>query len=416
MMETNRRTNLQKSDRLYLDHNATTAPSPDVIAGLGPVLSQSWGNPSSIHWAGQIAKQILRQSREQIARGLGASPLEIVFTSGGSESNSLVFHSIESGFLSGKFGLRNQILVSRVEHPSVIKSAQRLQQAGIQVDWIDVDLNGQINLEKLSQQLSDRSILISVQLANNEFGSIFPIKEVARMAKRLGVLVHTDAVQGLGKLTVNLKDLDVDYASFSGHKFYALKGSGFLFVKKGSPLEPMILGGGQERRRRGGTENTLGIWAMGTMIKEVCDQEKLSTKAMSMAALREHLETRIMNEISGVQVTAAKSLRLPNTSNMVIDSVDGETLLMSLDLKGIAVSTGAACSSGNPEPSPALLAIGLTRDQAQSSLRVSLGWWTTKNEIDDFVDSLAAVVAHLRNLSRLDQDRSKRREAESNVN
>lgn len=373
---------------VYLDHNATTPLSEDLKPKIAEWLN-SWGNPSSIHFAGRGPKVLLREARQNIARLLGVDALEIIFTSGGSEANNLAFKGLLDTPLDG----RDQLIISAVEHPSVFKTAESLRARGFRVDCVRVNRDGELDLDHLDELLSERTALVSIMYANNETGHLMPIKRVVEAAHRRGVLVHCDAVQALGKMPLNLPELGVDLASFSGHKFYALKGSGVLFARKGLRLNSLIHGGGQERGRRAGTENVLAAASMGFMCGRA---EDIWPQAQRLKRLRDHMETRILNEISGCQVTGAKGLRLPNTSNMLIEGVDGETLLMNLDVRGYAVSTGAACSSGNPEPSPVLLAMGLSRAEAQSSLRVSLGWGNQDEDIDAFVDQLKQVVTRLR--------------------
>lgn len=384
----------------YFDHNATTPVCSDVLEAI-PELAQAWGNPSSIHWSGRQPKNILRDARKAVAEAVGASsPLEIIFTSGGSEANNTVLKGLfdyyqTAQFLTPEQRRRTHFMSSTVEHPSIMKAMAHLQALGARVDFIPVNRRGEIDLDFYQEHLSDETALVSVMFANNETGTLFPIKKMAEMAHAKGALFHTDAVQAFGKVPVDLKDLNVDFASFSGHKFYSVKGSGVLYSKKGSYLSSLIHGGGQERHRRGGTENTLAIGCLGVAAKR---SSLVAEKGASIARLRDHMEQRILSEISEVTVTAAETLRLPNTSSLILKGVDGETMLMSLDIKGYAVSTGAACSSGNPEPSPVLLAMGLTRDEAQNSLRVSLGWGTTLEEVNGFVDTLKTVVIRLRSL------------------
>lgn len=378
--------------QIYFDHNATTPVSTKVLTRLPEALA-FWGNPSSIHWAGQQVKTLLRTSRQSIALGLGISPLELIFTAGGSESNNTV---IKGAYHHFKNSERNEYITTEIEHPSVIKAFQWLQSEGAVVHFLKVDREGQIDLEQYKKVLSSRTALVSVMAANNETGVLLPISDMVKMAHEVGALFHSDCVQMFGKLALNLKELDLDFASISAHKFYALKGAGVLYSKKGNQVLPLIHGGGQERHRRGGTENTPGIYALGVMAGEL---SKVSEMAEEVSALRNHLEKRILNEISNVSVTHAKAPRLPNTSSLILTGVDGETLLMSLDVKGFAVSTGAACSSGSPEPSPVLLAIGLKAQEAQNSLRVSLGWESTLEEVDEFVDVLKATVERLRELN-----------------
>lgn len=383
----------------YFDHNATTPVCQEVMDGL-PHLAEVWGNPSSIHWAGRQPKNVLRETRKAVAEIVGANPLEIVFTSGGSEANNTVIKGVFEYYQTSEFASleqknRNHFMCSSVEHPSVIKTMMHLKTLGADVDFIPVSRAGIIDLEFYKNRLTEKTALVSVMMANNETGTLFPVKEMAAMAHRKGVLFHTDAVQALGKIPVNLHDAGVDFASFSGHKFYSLKGAGFLYSKRGSHFVSLIHGGGQERHRRGGTENILGIGCLEIVAKKA---HLISSQMERLANLRDEMESLILKDIPEVTITASETPRLANTSSLVLKGVDGETMLMSLDIKGYAVSTGAACSSGNPEPSPVLLAMGLSRQEAQNSLRVSLGWETTREEVVSFVEVLKSVVLRLRSL------------------
>lgn len=378
---------------IYLDHNATTRPAPEVRAGVLEWM-ENWGNPSSIHQLGRGPKALMRWSRQQISKAIGADSLELVFTSSGSEANNLAlkgafFKAIKSG--------KNHLLVSRVEHPSIIKTAQWLETQGAIVEWISVSREGRIDLELYKKQLRPTTALVSCMLANNETGTLFPIREMAQAAHQVGALFHTDAVQALGKQPVHIDELGVDLASFSGHKFYALKGAGFLYIRRGVVLDSLIHGGGQERGRRAGTENLLAIASLASVCSRLT---QINQKVESMRALRDGMEAKILNLIRNVSVTAMESDRLTNTSSLVIQGVDGESLLMNLDMEGFCVSTGAACSSGSQEPSPALRAMGLTREEAQNSLRVSIGWDTTQEDLDLFVEKLSVVVARIRSVQQ----------------
>lgn len=389
----------------YFDHNATTPVSREVQEAL-PEIASSWGNPSSIHWGGRQPKNILRDARKAVADSIKAHPLEIVFTSGGSESNNTVLRGLfeyyqTAPFVSPQQRGRLHYMCSAVEHPSMMKTMEHLKALGAEVDFIPVNRQGELDMEFFESRLSSRTALVSVMAANNETGTLFPIKEIAKKAHAAGALFHTDAVQMFGKLPLDVKDLDVDFASFSGHKFYSVKGTGVLYIKKGGNLSSLIQGGAQERHRRGGTENTLGIGALGVAVRRM---SQVPEKAQELAALRDYMEARIMNEISEVTRTASETARLPNTSSLILKGVDGETMLMSLDILGYAVSTGAACSSGNPEPSPVLLAMGLSRAEAQNSLRLSLGWETTRDQVDGFIEALKNVVQRLRTLNEGEGD------------
>lgn len=393
------------NNRVYLDHNATTPIADGVRSHVSEWLTFD-GNPSSIHQDGRGPKALMRDSRASVARMIGCDPLELVFTSGGSEANNLALKGVFEGLkksreLRGE-PARNRILLSNVEHPSVRRTAEYMAERWkVEIDFIPVKRSGRIDLDAYARLLDEKTALVSVMYANNETGNLFPVREMAEMAHAHGALFHSDCVQALGKIDLNVRDLGVDLASFSGHKFYALKGCGFLYAKRGVPLESLIHGGGQERHRRGGTENVLAIASLGFMCKL---KDEVATRSHEMRRLRDLFEQRVLSEIPGVSVTGGESPRLPNTSSLVIPGVDGETLLMNLDMRGFSVSTGAACSSGSPEPSPVLLAMGLKRSEAQSSLRVGLGWGTTEADIHSFVDTLGEVVAHLRQFDRMERE------------
>lgn len=382
------------NEHVYLDYNATT-PVCEIVKEHVVTWLESWGNPSSIHWHGRGPKNLLRDSRTRIARMIGAeSPLEVVFTSGGSESNSLAINGVFEAMRRTR-NRRNIYIRGAVEHPSVVKAFNAIEEKGAIVKVIPVSRAGEIDLDTYREYLTDEVALVSVMFANNETGAIFPIKKMAKLAHDVGALFHTDGVQGLGKSLLKAEHLDVDLASFSAHKFYSLKGCGVLYVKRGTNLDPQIFGGGQERGRRGGTENLLGIAAFAATDGLLKHLDEYNEKAQS---LRIYLEEKVTKEIPNVEIVARDVKRLPNTSCFILDRVSGETLLMNLDLKGFSVSTGSACSSGNPEPSAGLLAMGLKHSEAQSTLRVSLGWKTSKNEIDRFVSTLIQVANRLRQI------------------
>ncbi|MCB0413079.1 MAG: cysteine desulfurase [Bdellovibrionales bacterium] len=388
-----------ESSRVYFDHNATTPVLRSIIENSSEWLTQ-WGNPSSIHWSGRGPKKIIREARKKIAQKLNCSPLELIFTSGGSESNNTVIKGVYESFeqkmrWSPGDEHRNEYITTGVEHPSVRKVFEYLKSKGKTVHFIPVDREGVVDLQNYQQVLSPRTALVSVMYANNETGHVFPVKEMARMAREAGALFHTDGVQALGKTRIDLKEWDVDFASFSGHKFYSLKGCGLIYSKTGNILHGLIQGGGQERGRRAGTENTLAIAALGDAIDHLNDEPLYSAQVQE---LRNSIESQVLERISGVKIIGQGTNRIGNTSNLIIAGVDGETLLMNLDLQGFSVSTGAACSSGNPEPSPVLLAMGFKREEAQSSLRISLGWQNTQGEVNEFVEKLEKVVNKLRSL------------------
>ncbi len=381
---------------IYLDNNATTPPHPRVQSKVLDWI-KLWGNPSSIHGHGRGPKNLLRESRRKVAEMIKAPhPLEVIFTSCGSESNNLVVRGVFDHFQK-QDPQRNVLICSAVEHPSVIKSMQALIPRDAEVKIISVNRAGELDLAGLEKMLDERVALVSVMAASNESGVIFPIKKIAKLCRDRGVLFHTDAVQALGKIPLGVSHWDVDFASFAAHKVYALRGCGVLYSRRGSPLEAQISGGGQERSRRCGTENLLAIAALAEMSEEFVT---IDEKRERMELLRNHLENRIVSEITDIKIIAQKAKRLPNTSCLIVEGVSGETLLMNLDLKNFSVSTGSACSAGNPEPSAALLAMGISRAEAQSSLRLSLGWHNTLEEINLFVDQLKEIVERLRRINR----------------
>ena len=382
---------------VYLDHNATTPVHDFIQANVGSAI-QNWGNPSSIHRVGQAAKNIMREARNQLAISISAQPLEIVFTSGASESNTTVIRTFVDLILQGKLKEKCEIITTQIEHPSVLKALKWAEEKGVKVTYVNVDRDGNFDWELFKKNLTQKTALVSVMHVNNETGLILPIAEISKLAKEFGAYVHSDCVQAFGKIKLNITELGLDYASFSAHKIYGLKGVGALFVKKGSPLVPLIFGGSQERQRRGGTENLIGIWSFGEAVKII--HQDINEHIYRIKELRDYFEEKVKQEISETFVTHEKADRICNTSSLIITDVDGETMLVSLDLKGYAVSTGAACSSGNPEPSPVLLAIGLSRQEAQNSLRVSLGLTTTKEQIDKFIEILKETVERVRKLNK----------------
>lgn len=378
---------------IYFDHNATT-PIASFIKEALPELLDQWGNAGSIHFTGRGPKAILRETRQKLSELLGCHPLELVFTSGGSESNNYALQGMADWC---KRQGRTHLLISSVEHPSIIKTAEYLQTQGFHVDYIPVNRKGEIDLQFIQNHLSEKTGLVSVMLANNETGNIFPVGKIRKMAHAVGAYMHSDGVQALGKMPFNIEALGVDLMTFSAHKFYSLKGTGLLFVKRGTPIENLIWGGAQERFRRAGTENILSIAALGLMAST---KDSLLKLCNDTRLLRDEMESLIVKEIDGVTITGNGVERVCGSSSLILDGVDGETLLMNLDIKGFSVSTGAACSSGNPEPSPVLLAMGLTRQEAQHSLRLSLGWGNTREEVLKFVETLKEVVVRIRGLEK----------------
>lgn len=380
---------------VYLDHNATTPVHPEVIERL-PQWAQFSGNPSSVHKASREPKAMIRETRKVLAEYFHVHPLELIFTAGGSESNNL---AIKGLYFSQE---KNHYITTTVEHPSVMKAFEFLESRGATVDYIPVDSDGNLDLDFYKSKLSDKTALVSVMFANNETGTIHPIKYMCALAHEKGAKFHTDAVQALGKIDVNLQDLGVDLASFSAHKFYSLKGTGVLFQKRGVHLEALVSGGGQERGRRAGTENTLSIAALGYMISK---KDQITEQNIRIKNLRDNMEKEILKSIPQVRIVQNEN-RLPNTSSLFFDGVDGETLLMNLDMHGICVSTGAACSSGSQEPSTVLRAMGFTRKEAQSSLRISLGWENNAEQIEYFIEVLKKVIERVRQFNNASEDKA----------
>jgi len=383
--------------RIFLDHNATTFPSDGVKEAFK--IFEDWGNPSSIHGSGRRARSKILQAKRQIADILNIQPGELTFTSGGSESNNIVIRGLLHRLKERK---KSHIITSVSEHPSVYKTLSRINEVDpeITVHFCPVDKDKGLDFDFIEETLKKYPVgLVSIMKANNETGEVFDIKRVKKLIDENSngekIYLHSDMVQTLGKLEFNLKNLGVDFASFSSHKFYSLQGSGLLYHSKGSGFEPQITGGGQERGRRAGTENLLSIHAFGVQLNSLCETNINIDK---IAMLRDHMESKLSKSIEGITFMAQDRERLSNTSMMLIDGVHGETLLMNLDLLGFEVSTGAACSSGNPEPSPVLIAMGLKASEASQSLRVSLGWGTTQEEIDSFIENLIKVVHKIRSL------------------
>jgi cysteine desulfurase len=370
--------------RHYFDHNATTPVSAEVLEALLPALTEVYGNASSVHHFGQMARKKLDQSRASVARFLCANPEEIVFTSGGTESDNLALLSAGSG---------GHAIASSVEHPAVLASAEQLTS----LTKIPVDTRGVIDPQDVRRAVRPGTRIISVMHANNETGVIQPIEEIARIGAEAGIVVHVDGVQAAGRIPVAVKQLGVTMYTISGHKLYAPKGIGALYVRKGTTLPPVMHGGKHERGRRGGTENVAGAVALGRAVEWMMEHGE--RESARVAALRDRLEHAVLDQIRDTHVNGAGADRVGNTTNIRFDGIDSDALLIALDLKGFAVSSGAACSSGSTEPSHVLLAMGLSREQARSSIRFSLGRSNTIEQVDALVEALVECVAHLRKLS-----------------
>jgi cysteine desulfurase len=378
---------------VYLDFNATTPLSPAVLEAMLPFLREEFGNPSSIHSYGQRAKAALYDAREQVARLVNAGPNEVVFTSGGTESDNLAVQ----GVLAAAEGQRRHLVTSSVEHHAVLHTMKAVAKKGGEVTFLPVDRAGRVDPADLSRLLEARgseTLLVSVMHANNETGVVQPIAELAAMARRAGAYFHTDAVQSAGKLPLDVEALGIDLLSLSGHKLYGPKGTGALYVRRGVKFRRAFHGGGQERGRRPGTENLPGLVGLGRAAELALKEH--AAYASRVGSLRDRLESEVLARIPGTRVNGADAFRTPNTVNFSFDQVEGETLVMALDLKGYAVSTGAACSSGSVEPSHVLIAMHLPPNEVQGSIRVSLGITTTEEEVAEFIEALAEAVAAVR--------------------
>ncbi len=383
--------------KIYLDHNATTPLHPDVLEVMLPVMREFFGNPSSIHSEGRKARVFLDEAREKVADLINASPGEIIFTSGGTESNNIAL----LGVALGKKKKEGRIITCDIEHPSILNPCKQLEQLGFQIDRLPVNPQGRIDLERLQATIQDSTVLISLQHANSEVGTLQDIETIGEMARGKSIYFHTDAVQSVGKVPVDVKKLPVDFLSISSHKLNGPKGVGALFMKRGlAPLFSTISGGNQEKKRRGGTENVAGIVGFG----KACELAKtrLKTGGMdSLADLRDYFYQRIEASVPGVELLGDKQFRLPNTLNLSIDGANGEALLIGLDVEGISVSTGSACSSGSSLPSHVLTAMQVPERRINSSLRFSLAASNTRGEVNVVAQTLARLVALNRKTSTI---------------
>jgi cysteine desulfurase len=382
--------------RVYVDYNATTPVEPEVLDAMLPYFSGEFGNASSIHTFGQKARAAVEAAREQVAALVGARPQEIFFTSGGTESDNHAIFGIVGSSVNGTQS-RPHVITSFTEHEAVLNACQALEKQGVDVTYLHVDQDGLIDLEDLRAAIRKETVLITIMHANNELGTVQPLEEIGGIAKDADVYFHTDAVQSAGKIPIDVNQFQLDLLSLSGHKLYAPKGIGALYVRGGTRLKQLLYGGHHQRGMRPGTENVAGIVGFGKAAEMA--RRALANDAKRLSALRDQLEHGLLHRVPHSRINGGRAPRTPNTANLVFPGVEGEALLIALDLKGLACSTGAACSSGAVEPSHVLTAIGLPAEEARASLRFSLGRHTTQADIDFALSVVPAAVAQLRQLS-----------------
>ena len=379
--------------RIYFDHNATTPLAPEVLAAMLPYLTEEFGNASSIHAYGQNARGAVEQARSSVAALLGARAADIMFTSGGTESNN---HAI-LGAVAAAPGKSKHVITSAIEHVAVLDTCRALAKNGVDLTILPVDREGLVNPEDVRRAIRPETVLITLMLANNETGTIEPIEEIGKIAAEKGIVFHTDAVQAAGKIPIDVEKLGVDLLSISAHKFCGPKGVGALYIRKGTQLAPLMYGGHSERDRRPGTEDVAAIAGMGKAAElALLDMREESER---VGAMRDRLERGLLDRVPHSWVNGARAPRVPNTSNLTFPFIEGESMVIALDLKGIACSTGAACSSGAVEPSHVLIALGLAPEDARATLRLSLGRQTTEEEIDFALETIPPVIERLRHLS-----------------
>ena len=383
---------------IYLDNAATTKVAGEVVEAMLPYFTENYGNPSSVYSFASKNKEVITEQREIIADALGAKANEIYFTAGGSESDNWALKATADAYKDKG----NHIITTKIEHHAILHTAEYLEKNGFEVTYLDVDENGVVRLEDLKAAIRPTTILISIMYANNEIGTIEPIKEIGAIAKEHGILFHTDAVQAFGQVPINVDECHIDMLSASGHKLNGPKGIGFLYIRKGVKIRSFVHGGAQERKRRAGTENVPGIVGIGTATARAI--RTMEQRTAKEAELRNYLIQRVLDEVPYTKLNGHPENRLPNNANFSFRFIEGESLLIMLDMKGICASSGSACTSGSLDPSHVLLAIGLPHEIAHGSLRLTLSEETTKEEIDYVVESIKEIVKNLRNMSPLYED------------
>ena len=387
----------------YFDHAATTATKEEVVKEMLPYFTLNFGNASSIYSIGRKSKRAVEDARDKVANAIDAGPKEIYFTSCGSESDNLAIKGV--AYANRERG--NHIITTKIEHPAVLHTCQNLEKQGFNVTYLNVDSEGLISLKELEEAITDKTILISVMFANNEIGTIEPIKEIGEIAKKHSIYFHTDAVQAIGNVRINVNELNIDLLSMSAHKFYGPKGMGALYVRTGVKFDKIQDGGHQERNKRAGTENVAGIVGMGKAIELA--YENFDEYNKKLTNLRDYYISQVEEKIPYIKLNGHRTKRLPGNANISFRFIEGESLLLNLDMKGICASSGSACTSGSLDPSHVLLAIGLPHEIAHGSLRITIGEENTKEDIDFLVNTLIEVVERLRNMSPLYEDFIKNR-------
>lgn len=387
---------------IYLDNAATTKTAPEVVEAMIPYFTENYGNPSSIYEIAGRSKQAVTEAREQIAEVLGADSKDIYFTAGGSESDNWALKAAFEAY-SGK---GNHIITTKIEHHAILHTCEYLEKRGARITYLDVDENGIVKIEELEKAITPETILISIMFANNEIGSIQPVREIGMLAKEHGILFHTDAVQAFGQVPIDVNELNIDMLSSSAHKINGPKGIGFLYIRKGVKIRSFIHGGAQERKRRAGTENVPGIVGYGVAAKRAAQTMEERTKKET--ELRDYMIRRILAEVPYTRLNGDPVKRLPNNVNISFQFIEGESLLIMLDMEGIAASSGSACTSGSLDPSHVLLAIGLPHEIAHGSLRMTLSEETTKEDVDFVIEKVKEIVDRLRSMSPLYEDHMKK--------
>ncbi|TJX68678.1 cysteine desulfurase NifS [Soehngenia saccharolytica] len=380
---------------IYMDHAATTQVRKEVLDEMIPYFNEYYGNPSSIYYLSNFSKMAIDKARERVAKAINAEKNEIYFTAGGSESDNWAIKGVASKLRDKG----NHIITSKIEHHAILHTCEYLEKLGYEITYLDVDEYGMISLDELEKAIKNETILISIMFANNEIGTIEPIKEIGEIARKHNVIFHTDAVQAVGSLPIDVKDMNIDLLSMSAHKLYGPKGVGALYIRKGIKIDPLIHGGAQERNKRAGTENVPGIVGLGKAIELAYSE--LEENTAKLIELRDYMIKSIQSRIPDVRLNGHPTKRLPGNVNMCFRYIEGESLLLSLDMYKIEASSGSACTSGSLDPSHVLLAIGLPHEIAHGSLRLSLGIENTKEEVDFVVEKLTTIVDRLRQMSPL---------------